>query len=88
MLVLLELEFLYEIGKITVLPMTVFGHLAEGIQLEICRRDFQEVVKLAIQQTWTRDPFDRLITAQAALQNDIFITKDRLIHDNYTRATW
>jgi PIN domain nuclease of toxin-antitoxin system len=86
--VLLELELLYEIGKITVLPQILSSYLAEKIQLEICGRDFHEVVKIAIQQTWTRDPFDRLITAQAALQNDILITKDRLIHDNYARATW
>ena len=87
-MVLLELELLYEIGKITVLPLTVCGYLAERIQLEICGRDFQEVVKIAVQQTWTRDPFDRLITAQAALQNDILITKDRLIRDGYARAMW
>ncbi len=87
-MVLLELEFLHEIGKIAVLPQIIHEYLADRIALEICGRDFQEVVRNAMRQTWTRDPFDRMITAQAALGNDMLITKDRLIRDRYPQAIW
>jgi len=87
-MVLLELEFLHEIGKIAVLPRIIHEYLAERIALEICGRDFQEVVRGALRQSWTRDPFDRMITAQAALGNNILITKDRLIRDRYPQAIW
>ena len=33
--------------------------------------------------SWTRDPFDRVITAQAALEQDRLITKDRVILEKY-----
>jgi PIN domain nuclease of toxin-antitoxin system len=39
-------------------------------------------------QDWTRDPFDRLITAQAAVGSDVLITKDATITANYPRAVW
>jgi PIN domain nuclease of toxin-antitoxin system len=87
-MVLLELEFLHEIGKLAVAPQALCGYLADSIALEICQREFQEVVRGALQQTWTRDPFDRMITAQAALNNDVLITKDRFIRNHYPRATW
>lgn len=82
-MVLLEMEFLREIGKLAVAPETVCDYLAAGIALEICKRDFHEVVRLAMQQTWTRGPFDRIITAQAAQEDNVLVTKDRLIHDHY-----
>ena len=87
-MVLLELEFLHEIGKLTVAPQAVCGYLFDRIPMEVCGREFQEVVRGAMQQTWTRDPFDRMITAQAALKDDVLITKDRLIRNHYHRATW
>jgi PIN domain nuclease of toxin-antitoxin system len=87
-MVLLELEFLHEIGKLAVVPQALCGYLADRIALEICQREFQEVVRGAMQQSWTRDPFDRLITAQAALNDDVLITKDRSIRNHYHRATW
>ncbi|WP_199317478.1 hypothetical protein [Planktothricoides raciborskii] len=37
---------------------------------------------------WTRDPFDRLIVAHAAVNNNILLTKDRIILANYAQAQW
>ena len=37
---------------------------------------------------WTRDPFDRLITAQAALDDSPLLTKDDTIHTYYPEAVW
>jgi hypothetical protein len=35
--------------------------------LRIWEEPFQQIVAIVVQQTWTRDPFDRLIVGQAAL---------------------
>jgi PIN domain nuclease of toxin-antitoxin system len=37
---------------------------------------------------WTRDPFDRLITAQAASYNQVLLTKDETIRKHYANAIW
>lgn len=87
-MVLLEIEFLREMGKLAVAPTIIFDYLSERIGLEICRRNFHEVLWLAMQQSWTRNPFDRIITAQAALGDNLLITKDRFIHDHYPRSAW
>ncbi|MCF7950382.1 MAG: hypothetical protein K9L57_01970 [Spirochaetaceae bacterium] len=37
---------------------------------------------------WTRDPFDRLITAQADIQAASLLTKDGTIRTHYPKAVW
>ena len=37
---------------------------------------------------WTRDTFDRLITAAAAVKGEILITQDKSILKNYPFALW
>ncbi|BAB73880.1 asl2181 [Nostoc sp. PCC 7120 = FACHB-418] len=37
---------------------------------------------------WTRDPFDRIITANAQIGNNILLSKDGNILNNYTCAKW
>lgn len=46
------------------------------------------VVMEAMVQTWTRDPFDRIITATASTANAVLLTKDWGILDHYARAFW
>ena len=41
-----------------------------------------------MRQSWTRDPFDRIIVAQAALRRTSLITKDAVIRADYNRALW
>jgi len=38
--------------------------------------------------SWTRDPFDRVITAQAATDGSSLITKDEIILHHYENAVW
>lgn len=38
--------------------------------------------------SWTRDPLDRIIVANANLNNDTLVTKDENILKNYERAIW
>jgi len=87
-MVLLETEYLYETEKIRY-PSSVMSHyLFEHIALTVCSKPFQRVAAKALEMKWTRDPFDRLITAQASLDQDFLVTKDRTIHDHYQQAIW
>ena len=86
--VLLELQFLKEIKRITADPMLLFQTLEETIDLQLCHMDFSKVVIGALSQSWTRDPFDRIITAQALVRNEQLLTKDRIIRRNCSVACW
>jgi len=84
----LELEFLREIGRITVGAEEVLEELSAKLGLEICRQPFERVAREALQIKWTRDPFDRLIVAQAQLAKERLLTKDEAILKNYPKAMW
>jgi PIN domain nuclease of toxin-antitoxin system len=85
---LLEMQFLHEIGRIKHPPRLVIRHLQEVLDLQICRKDFFEIISLAMDLSWTRDPFDRIIVAHAKLDYDWLVTKDTVIQTNYKRAVW
>jgi PIN domain nuclease of toxin-antitoxin system len=87
-IVMLELGYLKEIGRLTVAGDRIVETLVDTINLKICDFPFVAVAKAAMSQSWTRDPFDRLITAQASLRDMPLITKDRAIHANFTKARW
>ena len=87
-MVLLELEYLFEIGKTTAKAAEVYDYLRETIQIEVCSKPFTAVVKKSIGMKWTRDPFDRLITAHAAIDESPLLTKDDTIHTYYPDAVW
>lgn len=87
-MVVLELQYLFEIKRLTVPSGTIIGTIQRAARLRICDLPFEEVARAALRETWTRDPFDRIIVAQARLREIILITKDRMIRDEYERATW
>ncbi len=87
-IVRLELQYLFEIERITVNSDVIVEDLSNRIGLEICDREFESVVRRAIRHAWTRDPFDRLIVAHADLRGDILITKDENIWKHYNQARW
>lgn len=84
----LELQLLREIGRILKGPETVLPALAREIGLEIGTTPFPKVVAAARELSWTRDPFDRLIVAEAALAGARLVTKDRLIRKHSPAAVW
>ncbi len=84
----LELQYLYEIGRTRAPARTVVRALADAIGLGLCSLPFGRVVEAAERQPWARDPFDRIIVAQAALAGAPLITKDRTIHQHYAKAAW
>lgn len=87
-IVQLELQYLHEIERITVDAQTILTDLAARIGLQVCDKRFQAVVAEAGNVSWTRDPFDRLIVANASLNNNILISKDKSILSNYPHAKW
>ena len=87
-MVVLEIGYLYEIEKITQPPAVIVHYLSERIGLSICAKPFHKVVSHALDLNWTRDPFDRLIAAQAGLDSSPLLTKDRFIHQHYAYAEW
>jgi len=87
-MVRLELQYLYEIGRVSTPAAVVFDELAAAIGLSICSQSFPAIVSAAEKQSWTRDPFDRIIVAQAALSESALITKDETIHRHYRHACW
>lgn len=84
----LELQFLYEMGRLNFTPTQILDDLRESIQLEQKNSPIGELIQVANKQTWTRDPFDRLITAQASLLRLPLITKDQTILQHYPLAMW
>jgi len=87
-MVLLELEFLHEIGRTTLDSEPVYDYLNQRIGLNLCDHKFADVIRMAAKQSWTRDPFDRIITAQAAIGSDPLVTKDDTIRKHYRYAVW
>jgi PIN domain nuclease of toxin-antitoxin system len=84
----LELQYLFETGWTSLPAKRVIEDLAENIGLAICDRSFIEVINLAEDLEWIRDPFDRIIVAHAMLSDAHLITKDRYIRRHYKKAVW
>jgi PIN domain nuclease of toxin-antitoxin system len=82
----LELEFLHEIKRIRVSARRVTDTLAAELGVRICDAPFLSVVHRGIDERWTRDPFDRLIVAQARVAQAPLITKDRRMQAHYPHA--
>jgi len=87
-MVRLELRYLYEIGRLSEPPAPALDELRARLGLVECRAPFPAVVLEAEKQDWTRDSFDRLIVAQAAMHRAYLVTKDETIHAHYPYARW
>ncbi len=87
-IVRLELQYLYEIQRITDESNTVISDLSNRLGLKVCDKNFNTIIAQALEITWTRDPFDRIIVATAAINHNILLTKDRTILKFYKKAIW
>jgi PIN domain nuclease of toxin-antitoxin system len=84
----LELEYLYEIDRVKEPAHVIVTDLADRVGLRVCEKDFNVIVSQAIKLSWTRDLFDRLIVANAALNENTLISKDQNILEYYPHARW
>ena len=88
-LVLLELQYLHEVGKTALVAQDVVRKLEQQIGLRRCDLSFEQVIVASLSETWTREPFDRLITAHAKANGyATLITADKKIRQNYPGALW
>jgi len=88
-MVLVELEYLFEIKRILKLPMALLDQLKTLIGLRMSDHPFSAVAQAALFETWTRDPFDRIIVAQARSDGySGLVTADEKIQQNYTKTIW
>ena len=83
----LELQFLQEIGRIKLGSDGVLNTLS-SLPLHLDQTPFHAVSKAASTQTWTRDPFDRLIVGQALAAGGWLVTADEKIREHFPRAIW
>jgi PIN domain nuclease of toxin-antitoxin system len=84
----LELQYLYEVGKVSVPAATVVGELAPRLEMLLTDPSAAQLCQAAVGMDWTRDPFDRLISAQATMSATTLVTKDRTIRRNLPLAWW
>lgn len=85
---ILELEYLFEVGRISRPASKIVDALRAEIGLAECDLPFAAVVRRALAQTWTREPFDRLIVAQAEARGVRLLTRDETILANCDSAVW
>jgi PIN domain nuclease of toxin-antitoxin system len=88
-MVVVELQYLHEIKRIIVTPQEILVKLSAEIGLTVCDHPFPIIAEIAIGETWTRDPFDRIIVAHAKSNGaSPLLTKDEVIRANYPNARW
>jgi PIN domain nuclease of toxin-antitoxin system len=87
--VLIELNFLYQIGGIVRAPQDLAKQLRMQIGVKVCDHSFPDLAETALFETWTRDPFDLMIVSHAKSNNySPLITRDEKIRAHYPRAVW
>ena len=87
-IVALELQYLYEAGRTSEPAAPVVRTLAREVGLRQCELAFADVVDASLNETWTRDPFDRIVVAHARLGAAPLLTKDRDIRSHYEATAW
>jgi PIN domain nuclease of toxin-antitoxin system len=87
-MVQLELTYLHEIGRLSVGGSEIIGDLRDRIGLRQSDESMASVVHAAASVTWTRDPFDRMIVADAIVAATDLLTKDQTIVTNTALARW
>lgn len=85
---LLEVQYLHEIRRITKTANQIYAALADEIGLRTGDANFADVAAKAQSLSWTRDPFDRLIVAEALISDAVLITRDEKIREHCTCAVW
>ncbi len=88
-IVLVELQYLFEIDRLGKPPQVLIDHLKTLLGLKISDHAFRITAQAALSETWTRDVFDRIIVAQARSDDySPLVTADTRIQENYANAVW
>jgi PIN domain nuclease of toxin-antitoxin system len=84
----LELGYLYEVGKVTIPAAVVVEELSARLELVLADVPAASICKAALDVTWTRDPFDRLLVAHATVTGLSLVTKDEMLRQHLPLAWW
>jgi PIN domain nuclease of toxin-antitoxin system len=88
-MVLLELEYLYEIGRLALPARDIQRKVEHELGARLCDLPFADVARAALDEKWTRDTFDRIIVAQAKVNGLApLISSDEEIIVHYPRTVW
>ncbi|MBM3835957.1 MAG: type II toxin-antitoxin system VapC family toxin [Verrucomicrobia bacterium] len=87
-MVLLEIQYLHELSRVSQGPALIVKELEKSLGLDLHTEDFERTIVAALMESWTRDPFDRIITAHAHLAAAPLLTKDESIRKHYRQAFW
>jgi PIN domain nuclease of toxin-antitoxin system len=79
---MLEIQFLFEVGRVAESADRVVADVASRARVSVSDAPFVEVVRHATEQTWTRDPFDRLIVGAALADDAPLLTSDSAMHEH------
>ncbi len=86
-MVVFELELLYEIKRVKLPARDIQGKVEHETGARVCDIPFASIANAALDEKWTRDPFDRIIVANAKANGFAWlITDDERISKNYPRA--
>ena len=88
-MVALELAYLHEINRITLTSQDVLLKLRAELGVDVCDSPFPAVIAIAVNEKWTRDPFDRIIVSHAKANGlSPLISPDEAIQKNYVKTVW
>jgi len=87
-IVKLEIQYLYEIRRVKYESGIIIDTLIDEIGLMFSDNSFDTIVREAIHLSFTRDPFDRIIVADASINNSMLISKDRNLKKHYKKTIW
>ena len=84
----LELQYLFEIGRIKARPDTIINSLSKTIGLKISDIAFSQIIEEALKLKWTIDVFDRFLVTEAKALKHGFVSADRDIQANFRQTIW
>jgi PIN domain nuclease of toxin-antitoxin system len=85
----LELEYLHELGRTKFRAGDLLKKVEYEITLRLCDLPFSTIASAALDEKWTRDPFDRIIVANAKANGFAWlISADENMRKNYPRTVW
>lgn len=88
-MVVLELGYLYEIRRTIMTPQQIVYKLGAELQSTVCDYPFPIIAEIALGETWTRDPFDRLIVSHAKANGMAgLVSRDEDIAEHYPNTIW
>ena len=88
-IVLLEIEYLYEIKRCKRPARDIQTKVEHELGVRLCDLPFSTIAEAALDEKWTRDPFDRLIVANAKANGFAWlISADEQMRKLYPRTVW